>query len=397
MGITYNPSIVSSGLVLALDAANPKSYDGTENLSTYSEDISQNQYNENVSISTNQITSPDGTTTADKLTSTITGGTNTCLVQKFSAVSIDTAIYTFSVFLKAGTSSQTTINLQLAGGTYQQSTATINWTSNTITFSSGGTSALVSYPNGWYRVSITLTNNGTNNAIYPRVYVRGQGTDNVNGEFVYIWGWQTERGSTANPYYPTTASTKTRGTTLIDLSGNGYNMTLTGSPTFSSSNGGVLQFNGSNQYGTLSSLNYSTSTFTIIAASRYSGATRGRVISSVGNNWLLGSWGSTTENYYAEGWISSVAAGANDTNWRIYAATENYSSDLRSLYVNNIANVTNSTAGSAGFNGLSVGRWGGGASEYSTCEVSFIQVYNRILTTGEISQNFNALRGRYGI
>jgi hypothetical protein len=187
------------------------------------------------------------------------------------------------------------------------------------------------------------------------------------------------------------------GTTWTDLSGNGYNMTLTGSPTFSSSNGGVLQFNGSTQYGTLSSLNYSTNTFTIIAASRYSGATRNRVISSVSNNWLMGHWSGTTENYYAEGWVSSVNAGANDNNWRIYAATENYSSDLRSLYINGAANITNSTAGSAGFNGLSVGRWGVGPSEYSTCEVSFIYVYNRILTISEISQNYNALRGRFGI
>jgi hypothetical protein len=187
------------------------------------------------------------------------------------------------------------------------------------------------------------------------------------------------------------------GTTWTDLSGNGYNMTLTGSPTFTSTNGGVLQFNGSTQYGTLSSLNYSGSTFTIIAAARYSGATRGRIITSNTNNWLLGHWGSTTENYYAEGWISAVGAGANDTNWRILAATENYGSDLRSLYVNNAVKVSNSTSGSAGFNGLSVGRWGGGASEYSTCEVSFIYVYNRILSTTELTQNYNALRGRFGL
>lgn len=187
------------------------------------------------------------------------------------------------------------------------------------------------------------------------------------------------------------------GATWTDLSGNGYNMTLTGTPTFASTNGGVLQFNGSTQYGTLSSLNYSTSTFTIIAAARYSGATRGRIITSNTNNWLLGHWGSTTENYYAEGWISAVGAGANDTNWRILAATENWASDLRTIYSNNIALVSNSTAGAAGFNGLSVGRWGGGASEYSTCEVSFIYVYNRILSASELSQNYNTLRLRFGL
>ena len=183
------------------------------------------------------------------------------------------------------------------------------------------------------------------------------------------------------------------GTTWFDLSGNGNHMTLTGSPSYLSSNGGVLSFNGSNQYGSLTGLNYSASTFTIIAASRYSGETRGRVISSMANNWLFGHWSSGSEEYYAEGWILQGAP--NDTNWRIYAATENHSADQRSFYVNNTARVTNSTAGSQGFNGLSVGRWGSGASEYSTCEVSFIQVYSRILTTEELTQNYNTLTGRF--
>lgn len=184
------------------------------------------------------------------------------------------------------------------------------------------------------------------------------------------------------------------GSTWYDLSGNGNHMTLTGSPSYSNSDGGALSFNGSNQYGELSGLNYSATTFTIIAASRYSGATRGRVISSISNNWLFGHWNNGSEEYYANGWI--FQGSPNDTNWRIYAATENHSADQRSFYVNNTARVTNSTAGSAGFNGLSVGR-SGVYGEYSTCEVSFIQVFDRILTAEELTQIYDALRSRYGI
>jgi hypothetical protein len=183
------------------------------------------------------------------------------------------------------------------------------------------------------------------------------------------------------------------GTTWTDLSGNGYNMTLTGSFTFT---GAALQFNGGG--GSLTSLNYSTTNFTIMAGSRYSGATRGRVISSMGNNWLFGHWSNSTQKYYAEGWITNSSQNENsDTNWRIYTGLENYTSDQRSFYVNNTALVTNSTAGAAGFNGLSVGRWGVDNSEGSNCEVSFILVYNRLLSSEEMTQNFNAFRGRFGI
>lgn len=182
------------------------------------------------------------------------------------------------------------------------------------------------------------------------------------------------------------------GATWFDTSGNSNNMTLTGSPTWT---GSVFQFNGSSQYGALS-LNYSTTTYTIMGASRYSGATRGRVISSISNNWLLGHHGSTASglDYYAEGWVSDTSA--SDTDWRIYTAVENYSADRRTFYVNNVPMQTDSTAGSQGFNGLAVGRWGNG-TEYSTCEVAFIFVWNRVLNSLELTQNYNAVRGRFGL
>lgn len=183
------------------------------------------------------------------------------------------------------------------------------------------------------------------------------------------------------------------GSTWFDISGSGNHMTLVNSPTFSTN---VLRFNGSNQYGTIAALNYSATNFTIIGMSRYSGATRGRVITSISNNWLFGHWGSGSEEYFAGGWIFEGTA--NDTNWRIYAAVENHSSDQRTFYVNDVVKALNSTAGANGFNGLSVGRWGGGGgTEYSTCEVSVILVYNRLLNTTELTRNYNALRGRFSI
>jgi hypothetical protein len=39
----------------------------------------------------------------------------------------------------------------------------------------------------------------------------------------------------------------------------------------------------------------------------------------------------------------------------------------------------------------------GWATDYFSGEIPLAKVYNRILTASEILQNFNAVRGRYGI
>jgi hypothetical protein len=59
--------------------------------------------------------------------------------------------------------------------------------------------------------------------------------------------------------------------------------------------------------------------------------------------------------------------------------------------------ITN-TNGSAGPNGLSFGTWAaGGNGEYSTSEISFFMVYNRLLSAQEVLQNYNALKKRFNL
>jgi hypothetical protein len=180
------------------------------------------------------------------------------------------------------------------------------------------------------------------------------------------------------------------GTTWTDLSGSGNNMTLAGSPTFQSTNGGVLRF--TTTQSATAPLNYLYNNLTIICGSRYTGGTNGRVIASSGTNWLFGHYGGYTQAYYANGWIHY--SGSADTAWRIYAGTENYAANQRSFYVNNTAVVTNSTGGSTGFNGLGVNISYG---ENSNCEVSFIAVWNRILSTTEMTSVYNSYKSKLGL
>jgi hypothetical protein len=191
------------------------------------------------------------------------------------------------------------------------------------------------------------------------------------------------------------------GNTLRDISGNGRHGLLVNTPTYFATYGGVLRFNGTTNYVVCANdLNLVTGPHTIVCASRYLGATRGRMVSGALNNWLLGNWSASTENYYAEGWVTFAGqTGANDTNWRIYAATGNSVTDTWANYTNGVVGSSNN-GGSQGPNGLAIGLSGNSGaynSEQSDGEFSFVLAYNRVLTATEIKQNFFAYRNRFGI
>lgn len=190
------------------------------------------------------------------------------------------------------------------------------------------------------------------------------------------------------------------GTTIYDISGNGNNGTLNNGVGYSvTSTGPVLTFDGVDDSLTCSTPNLSSTNYTVMGAARYSGATRGRMINSAGNNWLLGHWSNSTQKYYAEGWVSNSSSNENsDTNWRIYVGNGNVSGDSYNFYVNNNLIAGPSTGGSQGPIGIAVGNIGYVvASEYSTGEFAFVLVYNRILTVEEMTQNFNAKKSRFNL
>jgi hypothetical protein len=189
------------------------------------------------------------------------------------------------------------------------------------------------------------------------------------------------------------------GTTVFDISGNGNNGTITGGVTYNAAtSNGVLTTNGTTGYISSNTPNLASTNYTVIGAARYNGATRARMINSTSNNWLLGHWSNGVANYYAEGWVSSAAgsSGGSDTLWRIYAGTGNIAGDSYAFYVNNILTNGPNNGGSAGPNGITIGRGQGGA-EPSTGDFSFLLIYNRVLSATEIAQNYNAQKSRFNL
>lgn len=195
------------------------------------------------------------------------------------------------------------------------------------------------------------------------------------------------------------------GSSWIDLSGNGNNCTLINSPTYNSSNGGSIVFNGSTQYGSVAnaaSLNGTTQTINV--------------------------WYNTTNNLIGRG--SPVLSKTDATNslngYNLFANS--------SAQVKNATQTTDITGGTvtnsiwffvtmAFTNGANALIYINGSLAATTPIISFtvstqplrigisqdtfwtafagriakIDIYNRILTANEVLQNYNAAKTRFGL
>jgi hypothetical protein len=170
------------------------------NLLTYSEDLTNGVWDKtNVTITANNIISPDGTQNADRVT--VSGASSVYFYHNTGTASNRAN----SIFLKKGTIDQATI----LGNSYSSGTyATFNLSNGTIISYTGCTPFIEQYKDGWYRCGIIQTN-GVNYVLL--VTLNGYNNDTVtSGDYLYAWGGQSELGTFPTSYIPTTSATVTR-------------------------------------------------------------------------------------------------------------------------------------------------------------------------------------------
>jgi len=207
-------------------------------------------------------------------------------------------------------------------------------------------------------------------------------------------------------------------TTWFDLSGNGNNGVLVNGASYTTDGGGSLNFDGVNDRidlssrklvgasGVTMSIWYKTSStktynFLMGKGNLSSGNPLTRVLGMQIYNLHLTFTASQGDN---TGWCSQGNNGpvlATDGTWHQVTGTFDLSSQTIKTYVDGALKYTsacNQTGDSEGSDILYIGQdstlWPSG---YFLGQLNDAFVYNRVLSATEVQQNFNTLRGRYGI
>lgn len=187
------------------------------------------------------------------------------------------------------------------------------------------------------------------------------------------------------------------GTAWNDVSGNGFNATLVSNPTYNAS--GYFVFTGT-QSATVTNPLFSSQTnlnqtWTVSAWLNVDDTTGQSLINfgiglypSYGTNNSLLYLNSGTNDYYTYG------GDVGGLGWKYLTFRFNNATGSRTIY-SNAENIStsgpNNTSTPVALNSTST------IASNLRGNLATLEIYNRMLTDAEVSQNFNALRGRYGV
>lgn len=214
-----------------------------------------------------------------------------------------------------------------------------------------------------------------------------------------------------NSYYPLS-----NGITWNDISSNGYNGTLINGPVYNSSNGGVLVFDGVDDYGRIpynSNFNLSNTNYTLEGWFNSNSFSTDQILISkdtygVNFDWALYIFNSTTLIFYSNGTATNVTATVPTMSagqWYHYVVTS--ISGVIRIYLNSILYKTQSMSTSNSSQVyVTLGRysWNGPTDSppgipggYIKGKIPILRIYRKGLNDSEVLQNYNVLKGRFGL
>jgi hypothetical protein len=227
-------------------------------------------------------------------------------------------------------------------------------------------------------------------------------------------GWTSSLPSIAPPYVTEslqfyvdaglTSSYPGTGTTWYDISGNSRNLTMN-SLSYSSNDGGYIIFDGSHTADSVAtySINFSNG-FTVESVAKFSGssyeglfafndATNGNYINvqaqdGINIRWEVDSGSSftTTNSLTSSTWYHVTC---------VYEGDSNNTSGTARIYINGVENNTENLgrSGQSQTSNFELGLHDGNL----TGNIALSRMYNKVLNSTEVLQNFNATKYRFGL
>ena len=201
------------------------------------------------------------------------------------------------------------------------------------------------------------------------------------------------------------------GTAWNDLSGNGNNGSLNNGPTFNTNNHGTIDFAGTDDYidfGTDITISPANQGWAAVYVFNTDDATTLQHFNSAENDEFNANWLALLSSYLAvwdrtqNTWRYGSTQFSSNTWYHIAFVQESGTS--MQFYVNGVPEGGNHTSFSWSSSKSAlitryVGRYeyAGSYGRYFNGEIPIVQMYNRALSATEVLQNYNALKGRFGL
>lgn len=404
MGLAHSPRIVTNGLIFAYDSDNIKSYKGPaiQNMATSITATGGAIAGESWVTGSETVNIPTvGTLTAQ----TITGYNNysvsgdCCPTLFYYGIPVycqPSTLYTYSLLYKS------TLGYSHPNFMYRY-----EWTAGGAYITEAGihnNSNRIHLGDGWYWAWGSFTTSATTAYLHVRLFHYNYTTAI---EKIYVAKVLVTPGNFTGLHpsrWPDVNTTRANTATVYDISGQNIQMTAN-SLTYTSN--GSVTFNGSNNYidtgnPTAARLTTSISIDSWVNTSNTLG--NGNIVNknyNSGYRLRISSDNSILFLYVSPAGLVGCVTSSNiitNNTWNNIVVTGDINAGGK-IYLNgNLVTSTGDSYNPTGANNenLLIGS-APGFGEYFSGRISSVKIYNRALTATEVLQNYNALRGRFGL
>ena len=400
MGLAHSPRITTNGLIFALDSGNDKSYKGPA-MQNFLNQINNNNSSgagKSITSGTQEVLIPQlgiSTVKFSSIQNDYPAVSTDCCPSPFGFSGgftvIPSTLYTYGIVYKVE-SGYTHPNYMYryeytaSGGTYVTEAGVHN-SSNRIHLG-----------DGWYWAWGTFTTQATTNWVgYCGAYYYRYSTTADKLYVAKVFIAQGDYTQLHPRYWPDVNTTRANTSTHTDLIVSSTSITAS---SLTYANNGSYTFNGSTDVIRVSkNLLSGTSDFTITVIARTTNISSTDYICGnygLGNNGLEFYFGSSKIILYAVGTYLTGTTTLSSNVW--YHLTAVRSAGVATIYINGNFEISGAMTGNIPTtNPFTIGNGHDYTSEAFSGNIPYVKVYNIALSASEVKQNFNALRGRYGL